>query len=283
MAEEVSKRISFRWQKFKRFLKRNMTPTWAKHFGYQVFAFFVAVAMVIGVAEYAITKSYDERELNFVENFTITAHSGAYGAEANSVDFVSAAIRNKARVIELDIRQRPDSTLVMSHDLVVTNKDGAPLEDALVLLENENIKINFDIKETKVLDSLYDMLVKHALVEKSFLTGIEASNIKDVKTSKCADLEYYLNYKPSRTKIFFDDYRQKLISLIEETGAVGLNCNYKYVNSQLSSLLHKKGYKLSVWTVDKQRKAKKVLVIKPDNITTKSPGMIEKVIKNWGK
>ena len=37
-----------RWVRFKRFLKRNMTPTWAKHFSYQVFSFLVSVAMVIG-------------------------------------------------------------------------------------------------------------------------------------------------------------------------------------------------------------------------------------------
>ena len=46
-----------RWVRFKRFLKRNMTPTWAKHFSYQVFSFLVSVAMVIGVANYAITRS----------------------------------------------------------------------------------------------------------------------------------------------------------------------------------------------------------------------------------
>ena len=63
-----------RWVRFKRFLKRNMTPTWAKHFSYQVFSFLVSVAMVIGVANYAITRSYDERKLTFVDGFTITAH-----------------------------------------------------------------------------------------------------------------------------------------------------------------------------------------------------------------
>ena len=74
----MSKNELTRWQKFKRFLKRNMTPTWAKHFSYQVFAFIVSVLMVIGVANYAITKSYDERKLTFVENFTITAHTGSF-------------------------------------------------------------------------------------------------------------------------------------------------------------------------------------------------------------
>ena len=46
MADEKSKRrerIHARWIKFKRFLKRNMTPTWAKHFSYQVISFIISV------------------------------------------------------------------------------------------------------------------------------------------------------------------------------------------------------------------------------------------------
>ena len=250
MAKKISK-----WKKFKRFLKRNMTPTWARHFSYQVFALLTSVAMIVGVADYAVTKSYDERKLSFMDE-----------------------------IIELDIRQRPDKTLVMSHDIVVTNNDGAPLEDALALIKDTpDMQINFDIKETRVLNSLHALLVDYNLLDRSFLTGIEVINVKAVKDSNCANMDYYLNYKPSKFKAFSDDYRQKIIKLLEDTGAIGINCNYKFAGSQLSNLLHKKGYKLSVWTVDTERNAKKMLVIKPDNITTKDPEMIKKVIADWGK
>lgn len=278
MAEKVSK-----WVKFKKFLKRNMTPTWAKHFGYQVFAFIVSVAMVIGVADYAVTKTYDEMELTFMNDFTVTAHTGAYDTQMNTVESVQAAIDNNAQIVELDVRQRPDGTVVMSHDIVVTNNDGNEIVEAFELLKGKNIKINLDIKETKALDNLYDLLIEYGLVENSFLTGIETINVKAVKESACANMDYYLNYIPSRTRVFFDEYRQKIIDLLEETGAVGINCNYKYASSQLSNLLHKKGYKLSVWTVDTERQAKKMLAIKPDNITTRDPYMIDSVISNWGK
>lgn len=278
MAEKMSK-----WVKFKKFLKRNMTPTWAKHVAYQVFAFIVSVLMIVGVADYAVTKTYDEMELTIVENFTITAHTGAYDTEMNSVEFVSTAIEKGAKFIEIDVRQRPDGTIVMSHDLVVTNNDGNPIDEAFELLEGTDIQINLDIKETRALNNLHQLLVSHSLVEQSFLTGIETINVKAVKESDCADMDYYLNYIPSRTRVFFDEYRQKLIDLLEETGAIGINCNYKYANSQLSSLLHKRGYKLSVWTVDTERKAKKMLAISPDNITSRKPDMIESVIENWGK
>lgn len=278
MAEKVSK-----WVKFKRFLKRNMTPTWASHFGYQCFALIVSVLMVVGVADYAVTKTYDQLELTFMDDFTITVHTGAYNTQMNSIDSVKVAIDNNAKVIEVDIRQRPDGTVVMAHDLVVTNNDGVPFEEIVPLLKGTDVRINLDIKETRVLNNLHKILVENELLEQSFLTGIEIINVKAVKESDCADMEYYLNYMPSRSRVFFDEYRTKLIDLLNETGAVGINCNYKYANSQLSSLLHKNGYKLSVWTVNTERRAKKMLAIKPDNITTKEPQMIENVIENWGK
>ena len=90
MAEKLT-----RWQRFKRFLKRNMTPTWAKHFSYQVASFIISVALIVGVGNYAITKSYEERNLSFMDGFTITAHTGAFSTADNSLDSVKAAIKKQ--------------------------------------------------------------------------------------------------------------------------------------------------------------------------------------------
>lgn len=66
----------------------------------------MSVAMVIGVANYAITRSYDERKLTFVEGFTITAHTGAFDTNQNSLEAVQAAIDNQVEAMEIDVRQR---------------------------------------------------------------------------------------------------------------------------------------------------------------------------------
>ncbi|MDE6110804.1 MAG: glycerophosphodiester phosphodiesterase [Eubacterium sp.] len=285
MADEKSKRreqFRARWIKFKRFLKRNMTPTWAKHFSYQVISFIISVCMVIGVAEYAVTKSYDERKLSFVKGFTITAHTGAFDTVENSFEFVETAIKNHVEVIELDIRQRPNGTLVMNHDLVITNNDGVELSKALELLKGTDIKINLDIKETRTLNALHDILIEYNLYSNAFLTGIEQSDVNAVKKSSCSDLDYYLNMQPSRWRIFTDDYQKRLLQTLEETGAIGVNCNFKYAGGQLSELLHNNGYKLSVWTVNRTKDMKRCLVFKPDNITTKQYDLLLSTINNWG-
>lgn len=278
MAEKIT-----RWQKFKKFLKRNMTPTWAKHFSYQVISFLLSVCLVIGVTAYAINKTYDERTLTFVQGFTVTAHTGAFDTPENSMESVQAAIENNVQIIEIDIRQRPDKTLVISHDIVVMNNEGTPLADVFALLQQDDCLINLDIKETRTLDPLHDMLVEYNLLSRAFLTGIDQMNVNTVKESSCADMDYYLNCQPSRIKIFTDDYKVKIIDLLKETGAVGINCNYKYACATLSNLLHENGYKLSVWTVNTKFEMKRMLVTQPDNITTKEYGKLMSVIDNWGK
>lgn len=260
-----------------------MTPTWAKHFSYQVISFLLSVCLVIGVTAYAINKTYDERTLTFVQGFTVTAHTGAFDTPENSMESVQAAIENNVQIIEIDIRQRPDKTLVISHDIVVMNNEGTPLADVFALLQQDDCLINLDIKETRTLDPLHDMLVEYNLLSRAFLTGIDQMNVNAVKESSCADMDYYLNCQPSRIKIFTDDYKVKIIDLLKETGAVGINCNYKYACTTLSNLLHENGYKLSVWTVNTKFEMKRMLVTQPDNITTKEYGKLMSVIDNWGK
>ena len=277
MAEKIS-----RWVKFKRFLKRNMTPLWAKRFSYQVIAFIISVAMIMGVAIYAFTKSYDEIKLKFVDGFTICAHTGAFDTPDNSIESIEAAIKGGADVIEVDVRQRLDGTVVMGHDIITTNTAGVELDTAFSIIEKSNIKVNLDIKEIRSLENLYKLVKAHKLENRVFLTGVETFQVDNVK-KYCPGLEYYVNYIPSRIKIFSEDYQVKIINMLKETGAVGINCNYSNASRTLSEVLHKNGYKLSVWTVDKEFQMKRALVLMPDNITTNRVNELKEVIKNWGK
>lgn len=278
MAEKLT-----RWQKFKRFLKRSITPTLILQTAYHVVFFIVSIALLVGVANYAITKSYEEGELKFVENFTITAHTGSFDTAENSIASVEAAIANGVEILEIDVRQRPNGTPVMAHDFVITNNDGIPLSEAFKLLKDTEIRINLDIKETRVLNALHDLLIEYGLYDRAFLTGIESKDIAAVKASSCADMDYYLNCQPSRIEIFSEEYQQKLIAQLAETGAIGVNCDYKNAGGKLCETLHSNGYKLSVWTVNSESAMKRVLNFMPDNITTKQYELLDSIIENWNK
>lgn len=277
MAEQLTK-----MQKFKRFVKRNATPTWAKRFSYQVISFLLSIALVAGVITYAFNKSYVERKLYLVKGFTITAHSGAFNTPDNSMDYIDKAIEQKVDILEIDVRQRPDGTLVMGHDIVITNKDGVEVEEVFKKVKDTGILINLDIKEVRTLKTLRELVEKYDLLETVFLTGINILEVDAVKKD-FPQVAYYLNYSPSRIKIFTEDYQTKLLKLLDDTGAIGINCSYQYASQTLSEVLHKNGYKLSVWTVDQKRHMIRTLSIHPDNITTHNVAELNQLIDNWKK
>lgn len=271
-----------KWKKFIQFLKKNMTLTWFSHISYQIFAFITSVAMIFGVATYAFNKSYDERVLKFMDDFTITAHTGAYDTPDNTMESLEAAIKNKVNTFEVDIRQRPDGTIVMGHDIITTNTAGVEVSSVFEKIKPTDIILNLDIKETRALKGLYKLIVEYNMINRVYLTGIEYFQAEKVREN-CPEVEYYVNYLPSRIKIFSEDYQQKLLELLEETGAVGINCNHANASRTLSNLLHDNGYKLSIWTVDKKYEIKRALVNKPDNLTTHYPDKVQKMIDNWGE
>lgn len=277
MTEKISKK-----EKFKRFLKRNMTKTWAMHFSYQVVSFIVSVALVFGVASYAFDKSYDERKLRFVDGFTITAHTGSFDTEYNSLEYVEACIKNKAQVIEVDVRTRPNGTVVISHELAATNSSAVEISKVFELIKNTDIMVNLDIKELRALEALHDLVVEYGLMNRVFLTGILPNHVNRVRED-CPDIAYYINYTPSRSKIFSTDYQIKILDMLSNAGAIGINCNFSFASATLCSILHHNGYKLSVWTVDSRHEMRRVLMIKPDNITTRKPDKLQKIIDDWGK
>lgn len=271
-----------RIEKFKRFLKRNMTPTWAKRFAYQVVAFLVSVSMLVMVVSYAFNKTFDEHDLKFVDGFTITAHTGAYNTPDNSMESLEKAIEHGEASFEIEVRQRPNGTIVMSNDIINTNSDGTEITAAFQRVKKTDMHLNLDIRETRVLKNLHDLIVDYSLTDRVTLTGIEVFQANKVKEN-CPGVEYYVNYMPSRINIFTEDYQQKIIDMLEKTGAIGINCNYKYASRTLSNLLHKNGYKLSIWTVDGKYQIKRALVNTADNITTNNPQKVQHIINKWGK
>ena len=271
-----------RIEKFKRFLKRNMTPTWAKRFAYQVVAFLVSVSMLVMVVSYAFNKTFDEHDLKFVDGFTITAHTGAYNTPDNSMESLEKAIEHGDASFEIEVRQRPNGTIVMSNDIINTNSDGTEITAAFQRVKKTDMHLNLDIRETRVLKNLHDLIVDYSLTDRVTLTGIEVFQANKVKEN-CPGDEYYVNYMPSRINIFTEDYQQKIIDMLEKTGAIGINCNYKYASRTLSNLLHKNGYKLSIWTVDGKYQIKRALVNTADNITTNNPQKVQHIINKWGK
>ena len=60
---------------------------------------------------------YSPKYLLQQKKTVITAHSGCEGTPDNSREHILAAIASGAEMIEVDVRQAPDGTLILSHDV----------------------------------------------------------------------------------------------------------------------------------------------------------------------
>ena len=201
------------------------------------------------------------------ESFTVTAHSGCLGTAPNSVESMEAGMAAGAQIVEFDLRYAADGTPVLSHD--APKGECVTLKDAFALLQKyPQIRANVDVKDTAHLECIPPLAAEYGVTEQIFFTGIREEDVSAVR-EKCPGIPYYLN---TDVRLFTD-----LRALAEKTktlGAIGVNLNERGASGRLVRVCHARGLLVSVWTVDRPRKARRVLAMHPDNITTRRPDML---------
>ncbi len=211
--------------------------------------------------------------------FTVTYHAGAMHTSANSIDSVKAAIEADAQVVEFDVSFRPDGTPVIIHNAEPNNSQGVFLADALeVVAEHPTCKINLDIKSMKNLGAVDELVKFYGLTERVFYTGVFDDWVETVR--KNSTIHYYLNYNVSAEEANDEAKLQKISDKVKEYGAIGINSNFGNATKSFVDFMHKKGLLVSLWTVNKPADMPKVLEMRPDNITTKKPHVLNKLVFN---
>jgi len=228
---------------------------------------------ISGIVTGSLYASYKNKELSVPIGFTVTAHTGPEGTPYNSIEGMEKGIASGADIIEFDLNLY-NETPVCCHN---KPKGGETLfEDALkVLVANPLIKANIDVKESKALYFAYPLIVTYNLQNRVFFTGIKEDYVATVKDA-CPGINYYLNMTPRLSTS--DKYYQSVAEKIKDLGAIGINCNYNFVNKKLVDTLHEEGLLVSVWTANDKFAMYKMLALGPDNITTKQPTMLISII-----
>lgn len=219
-----------------------------------------------------------KKNMNLPENFTVTAHSGCEKTTPNSLNSLKAADKLNCDIAEVDVRFTDEGIPVMAHDRNFS--DVTALEDAFALVSGfDRLKLNLDIKETSHLADIIPLAEKYSMTDRVFCTGIFEKDTQEIK-KQLPGYTYYLNMgiKPAvfQTKRYLD----KICRIIKENGAVGINCNHKKVTKKMVNYLHKNNLFVSLWTVDNEKDMKRVLSLCPDNITTRHPSELKKLISD---
>lgn len=241
---------------------------------YALIAFSVCIVAVCSVIIYK-TSQYKKAVSTLPENFTVTAHSGSMGTVQNSLNSIEVGTQN-ADIVEFDLNFNPKNEPVLSHD---TPKGDEPtLAEAFeILAKHKNTKANVDLKSTANLPEIQALAEEYGVLEQIFFTGVSENWVKEVKHD-CPKIPYYLNFSVDKRKSNNDSYIDEIIEKVKANNAIGLNFHHGGASKKLVDKLHENGLLVSIWTVDKKSTMYKILSFNPDNITTRKPALLKKVI-----
>ncbi len=210
------------------------------------------------------------------DGFTYTAHTGCTGTKANSLESIEAAVKYGADIVEFDLRFAEDGTPVLSHDEPVGGE--IPLEEAFKKIsEYENLRVNVDVKCTTNLAEVEALARKHGIFERIFYTGIRDFDVEAVLKDSPA-VPYFLNVDVKKKQD--EAYLDSLVKKVKDCGAIGINFNKKSATKKLVDTFRENGLLVSIWTANSEKDIYRVLTLAPDNITTKQPDIIKKILQD---
>lgn len=220
---------------------------------------------------------YKSQPLSLPPNFTYTAHTGCCGTEDNSLEAIKVGIEHGADIVEFDLYFNNENIAVLSHDAPKGNE--VTLDEAFKLISTyEDIKVNVDVKLCNDnLHVVYDLAEKYDITDRIFFTGI---NLEDVATVKkeCPTVPYYLNYEVLKENKQTPEYLNDLVKIVKDSGAVGINFNKDSATKELVDTFHENDLLVSIWTVNEEKDMYKILYFAPDNITTRNPDVLKKLL-----
>lgn len=233
----------------------------------------------------AVSKAVSKNKINDIflhgnlpEGFTVTCHTGALFTRMNTVNSVKRSVSWGAHTVEFDVSFRPDGTPVIIHNSSPTQNQGILLEKALdEVVKSKTCKINLDIKSTKNLSAVDKLVKQKGLWDRVFYTGVFEDWIDTVKEN--SEIPFFINFNPSAEESNDKDYIDRIIAKAKETGAIGINSNFRGVSKNMVDAVHESDLLISLWTANKIPDMITALELCPDNITTKNPHILKMIIE----
>ena len=230
----------------------------------------VAIYFLISYCVFKFVQKYRN------SNMTITAHSGCNGTELNSMASLEEGYNSGADILEFDLNFNKYGVPYLCHDELKGLE--IKLEEAFIfLVNNQNVKANIDVKKTDNMPAVFQLINKYNLSNRVFFTGVKEEFVEAVRTG-CPGIEYYLNYKPEFLKIHCQQYINELMNKVKDCSAVGINMRHYYLSGKLVKTFHEQNLLVSVWTVNDRYFMQRAIYYGADNITTKNPMKLKRLI-----
>lgn len=188
----------------------------------------------------------------------ITAHAGAEGTQANTLESIRILADCGADAIEVDVR-RHEGRLILSHNAVAEGEHPAALEDCLrIVAAHPQLKVNLDLKQMGMVHEVCDLAARCGAEDRLILTGDVGP--QDMPAVREKNLTVWYN----------DSLVPKGVEPLQgalDAGFDVLNICYKDVTEAMAA--HPE--KLSLWTVSDETDLARLMGRGLRNLTTRAP------------
>ena len=213
---------------------------------------------------------YNPKELRRQGKTIITAHSGCEKTPDNSREHILAAIASGAEMIEVDVRQAPDGTLYLSHDVPEDISVRPLLKELFELVApQENLEMNLDVKTEGLIEPVMALAKKYDLASRIVFTGA-CNDDRALANSLGAEM-WRSVWDKALLQAGIDDNAKD--------GSPYLNVYFGMINEQAEDALRAIGSSFSAWTVNEEEKIRRFLEMGIANITTRTPVLAMKLRK----
>lgn len=220
---------------------------------------------------------YKNMDIKLPDSFTITAHTGCMDTEENTLESIKIGSETGASIVEFDLYFTEDGEPVLAHDEPVGGE--VTLDEAFEYISKiDDVMVNVDVKTCDALQKVYSLAVKYGIEDRIFYTGINEEDVETVKKDS-PQVKYYLNVDVKASKADDEEYIMSLVEKVKNAGAVGINFNYKSAAKELVDVFHENGLLVSIWTVNDEYNMYKILSFTPDNITTRNPDELSRIVQ----
>ncbi|MBE6836334.1 MAG: glycerophosphodiester phosphodiesterase [Ruminococcaceae bacterium] len=207
------------------------------------------------------------------EYFTVTAHTGCNDTEANTLESIEAGINSGADIIEFDLLDDSNGTLILSHDFE-EGKQCPTFEEALKFVKehSDTVKMNIDLKRNHISYAADEIIRSLGMTDRCFFTGVDEKDVPLIAST--SSIPYYVNVHPSFKDRNSEDYWIETASKVNALGGIGVNCSFKSISKKGVEICKKNSLLVSVFTPDSETELDFTLTLSPDNITTRNPNFI---------
>lgn len=222
--------------------------------------------------------------------FARIGHKGAAAlAPGNTIESIGAALEHRVDVVEIDVVDRPDGSLVLAHSHVEIRPDAPTLDEALAYLASEapaGTGVDLDLKWHGFEPDVLAALRRHGLVERAIVSSFFPESLRRLRTLE-RELRVGISYPWDRRGLAL---RRALAPLVW-TGAAALRSalplrigrmaraadataamlHYSVLSRAAVQRAHALGLSVFVWTVDDPALLRRVLATGVDGVISNDP------------